>query len=95
MAAVKHSAKAEEVDAVISAGFSAYIGPTIPGIIQSGTIYPVGKEEALKLPELELAISKRPGVAGLVVDGATLPEDRIKVKKRGEPLYDAYVALRK
>lgn len=76
-----------------SAGFSCYIGPNIPGIIQKGTIYPVGKAEAVKLPEVELAVSQRPGVAALIVDGATLPEDRVKVKKPGEPLYAAYRSL--
>jgi len=87
--------KTEEADAVISAGFSAYIGPNLPGIIQTGTIFPVGRDEALKLPEVELALAKKPGVAKLIVDGMTLPEDRIKVKKPGEPMYNAYIALRR
>lgn len=87
--------KTEEFGTVVSAGFSAYIGPNLPGIIQTGTIFPVGKDEALKLPEVELALSKKPGIAKLIVDGTTLPEDRIKVKKSGEALYNAYIALRK
>ncbi len=85
----------KEAEAVISAGFSAYIGPNLPGIIQSGTIFPVGRDEALKLPEVELALAKKPGIANLIVDGKTLPEDRIKIKKPGEPLYNAYIALRR
>ncbi len=84
--------KAAKAD-VESAGFSCYIGPNIPGVIQKGTIYPVGKAEAVKLPEVELAVSQRPGVAALIVDGSTLPEDRVKVKKPGEPLYAAYRSL--
>lgn len=84
--------KAEKADAV-SAGFSCYIGPNITGVIQKGTIYPVGKESALKLPEVEIAVAARPGIVPLIVDGSTLAEDRVKVKKPGEPLYAAYRKL--
>ena len=84
--------KAVKADAE-SAGFSCYIGPNIPGVIQKGTIYPVGKADALKLPEVEIAVASKPGVASLIVDGATLAEDRVKVKKPGEPLYAAYRSL--
>ena len=84
--------KAAKADAE-SAGFSCYIGPNIPGIIQKGTIYPVGRAEAIKLPEVELAALKRPSIVALIVDGSTLSEDRIKVKKTGEPLYAAYRSL--
>lgn len=87
--------KTEEPDAVVSAGFSAYIGPSIPGCIQTGTIYPVGKAEALELPEVKLAIATYPGVAEFVVDGATLPEDRIRIKTPGDPLYKAYRDFRR
>lgn len=85
----------EKPDAPKSAGFSVYIGPSLAGIIQTMTIYPAGRDEALELPELTLAVEKRPGVADLVVDGRTLPEDRIKVKTPGEELYKKYRALRK
>ena len=37
---------------------SCYLGPNLYGIIQTGTIYPVSKEEALKLPEVKMAIDK-------------------------------------
>jgi hypothetical protein len=78
-----------------TAGFSVYIGPSMAGIIQSMTIFPVGREEALKLPELALALEKNPGIADLVVDGLTLPGDRIRIKTPGDPLYKKYRALRK
>ena len=87
--------KSEKPDAPKSAGFSVYIGPSMVGIIQTMAIYPVGREEALKLPELAMAVEKKPGIADLVVDGLTLPEDRIKVKTPGEELYRMYSALRK
>jgi len=91
----KPNTPVEEADAVKSAGFSIYLGPNITGTIQTATIYPVGREEALKLPELQLALSKKPGIAALVVDGATLPENRIAVKTKGTALYEAYQAVRK
>jgi hypothetical protein len=78
-----------------SAGFSVYLGPSLAGVIQTMTIYPVGRDDALKLPELALAVEKKPGIADLVVDGQTLPEDRIKVKTPGEELYEKYRSLRK
>ena len=87
--------KEGKLDAPKSAGFSVYIGPSLVGIIQTMTIYPVGKEEALQLPELAYAVEKKPGIADLVVDGLTLPEDRIKVKTPGEELYKKYRALRR
>lgn len=87
--------KAPKVEKPASAGFSAYIGPSMAGIIQTMTIFPVGREEAMKLPELAYAVEKKPGVADLVVDGSTLPEDRIKIKTPGEELYAKYRALRK
>ena len=87
--------KAGKPDAPKSAGFSVYIGPSVPGVIQTMTIFPVGKDEALKLPELAFAVEKKPGIADLVVDGLTLAADRIKIKTPGEPLYEKCRALRK
>ena len=78
-----------------SPGVSCYLGPNLHGIIQTGTIYPVGKEDALKLPEVKMAIDKAPGIAALIVDGATLPKDLIRVKQEGTDLYKAYRALKK
>jgi len=90
----KPNTTVEEADAVKSAGFSVYLGPTISGVIQTATIYPVGKDEALKLPELQLALGKKPGIAALVVDGATLAKDRIDVRTEGTALYQAYAAVK-
>ncbi len=77
-----------------SAGFSVYLGPNFPGLIQTGTIYPVGREEALALPEVQAAVARKPGIAVLVVDGLTLPEDRLRVKTKGTELAKAYAAVR-
>lgn len=74
-----------------SAGFSAYIGPTIPGVIQSGHIYGSPRDEALKT--IAPIVEKRPLVAALLVDGATLAVDRIKVKTPGNLLFVNYKKL--
>ena len=76
-------------------GFSAYIGPNLPGIIQTGTIYPVGKKQALEREDVKLALDKKPGIAELIVEGDELAEARIKVKIPGEALCKKYQALRR
>lgn len=70
------------------AGFCVYIGPSIRGVIQSGTVY--RGERSAVLAELAPAIEQRPLIASLVVDGATLPADRIKVKTPGNLLFVNY-----
>lgn len=74
-----------------SAGFSVYIGPSIPGVIQSGHIYDGSRAEVLK--SIAHITKERPLVAALVVDGATLSEDRIKVKTPGNLLFVNYKKL--
>lgn len=74
-----------------SAGFSVYLGPGIPGVIQSGHIYDGSRAEALK--SIAHITKERPLVAALVVDGATLSEDRIKVKTPGNLLFVNYKKL--
>ena len=75
-------------------GVSAYIGPNLPGVIQTGTVYPVGRKQALEREDVKLALSKKPGIAELIVDGDELAESRIKVRTPGEDLYRRYKALR-
>ena len=72
-------------------GFCVYIGPSIQGVIQSGTVY--RGERSAVLTELAPAIEQRPLIASLVVDGATLPVDRIKVKAPGNLLFVNYRKL--
>lgn len=74
-----------------SAGFSVYIGPSILGVIQHGHIYDGPRAEVLKA--LAPIIEERPLIAPLVVDGATLSEDRIKVKTPGNLLFVNYKKL--
>lgn len=74
-----------------SAGFSVYIGPTILGVIQSGHVYDGSRAEVLKA--LAPIVEEQPLIADLVVDGATLPVDRIKVKTPGNLLFVQYKKL--
>ncbi len=74
-----------------SAGFSVYIGPTIPGVIQSGHIYSGSRDETLKV--IAPIVEKRPLVASLLVDGDTLSVNRIKVKTPGNLLHVNYMKL--
>ena len=79
---------------VQSAGFCCYIGPTIPGVIQTATIYMGERAAVLERPEVRLALAAKPAVADLIVDGATLPQDRIAVKTPGTDLYRKFQDLR-
>lgn len=74
-----------------SEGFCVYIGPSIPGVIQSGSVYRGNREKALKA--LAPIVEARPLVAALLVDGATLSADRIKVNTPGNLLYVNYHRL--
>lgn len=73
------------------AGFFMYIGPYIPGLLQSGQIFPGTREEALKA--CAVAVEKHPLAKTLLVPGETLPADRLKVKTPGTALYDNYRKL--
>lgn len=81
--------KAKTVSAKDS--FCVYIGPTIMGVIQNGTIYRGNKETVVAL--LSEEISKRPLLASLIVTSETLAEDRIKVKTPGNLLHVNYRKL--
>lgn len=74
-------------------GFCAYLGPTIIGVIQNGTIYDGEKSDVEK--RLSSVIEKFPLVKTLIVSGDTLPVDRIKVKQPGNILYVNYHRLEK
>lgn len=71
--------------------FCAYLGPSLPGIIQSGTLYSGTKEQVVK--SLSAAVERNPLIAELIVTGETFVEDRIKVKTPGNRLYVYYNKL--
>lgn len=61
--------------------FCIYIGPSIRGTIQSGTIYEGTREETEDL--LSLEIEKYPLIAKLISTDETIAKDRIRVKTTG------------
>jgi len=67
-------------------GFCAYLGPTIRGVVQNGTIYEGTLESVLLL--LAPQIEKYPRIAKLVISGDDLPEARQKIKTKGNYLYE-------
>lgn len=69
-------------------GFYCYIGPSIAGLIRNGAIFRGTREEAFTAAAA--AIEKQPLVKTLIISGDTLPGDRIKVKTRGNALYENY-----
>ena len=76
-----------------SDGFCVYLGPSIRGVIQEGTIYPGTRQAVLK--RLSGVVKEYPAVADLVVTGATLPVDRVRVKTPGNLLYKYYTDMTK
>ena len=72
-------------------GFCVYIGPTIAGVIQSGTIFRGTRSEVLATAAG--ITEKYPMVATLIVAADTLAQDRIKVKTPGNLLYVNYHKL--
>lgn len=66
-------------------GFLVYIGPSILGVIQSGTIFAGDGDAAVKA-----AVEKFPLVKALLIPGHRLAADRIKVKTPGNSLYENY-----
>lgn len=71
--------------------FCVYIGPSIRGVIQSGTVYDGNKEKAKAF--LAPAIEKYPLIAKLLSTDLTIAEDRVKVKTAGNLLNVYYKQL--
>lgn len=89
-------AKKEEISAAAAtkqtdennAGFYCYLGPSITGLIQHGTIY-IGSRRKAMVTAAE-AIEQKPIIKTLIVSGDKLPEARLKVKTPGNALYKNY-----
>lgn len=71
--------------------FFVYLGPSIRGVIQRGTIYPGNPAEPDE--SLQRAMGKYPRIRNLLVSDETLIEDRIQVKTPGTRLYNEYRKL--
>lgn len=74
----------EEKNIGETGNFCVYIGPSIRGVIQSGTIYPGALEKTKEF--LAPSIQKYPLIAKLLSTDKTIAEDRIKVKTAGNLL---------
>ena len=73
------------------ASFCVYIGPSIRGVIQSGTIFDKSLEDTKAF--LATAIEKYPLIGKLISTDKTIAEDRIKVKTAGNLLNVYYTKL--
>jgi hypothetical protein len=65
--------------------FCVYLGPSVFGVIQNGTIYKGTRQEVLI--NLADALTKHPQIATLIVTDKTLATDRVKIKTPGNALY--------
>ena len=82
--AVKKPAKSHNPDS----DYCVYLGPSVLGALQTGTIYRGTKADVLKT--LAPAMERYPLAASLIVTGDALPVARIKVKTPGNLLYVNY-----
>jgi len=71
--------------------FFVYLGPSIRGVIQMGSIYPGNRQEVYET--LDSAIQKYPRIRNLLVSDETLVVDRVDIKKPGTRLYNEYKKL--
>ena len=71
--------------------FCMYLGPNIPGVIQTARVFRGSKHEVCQ--ELAGTIEKYPGVKDLIIPGSRLAEDRVKIASTGTMLNDAYIKL--
>ena len=69
-----------------NSGFCAYLGPTIRGVVQQGTIYEGSLDDVKR--RLAYAIEKYPRIAALISTGDELAENRVKIKTKGNYLYE-------
>lgn len=72
-------------------GVFVYLGPSIRGVIQSGTIYR-GTRQHIK-DNLQYAIEKYPHIDTLIVADTDIADAKAKIKKGGNAISHAYKAL--
>ena len=74
-------------------GVCVYIGPSIRGVIQRGTIYPGSKPKVLADKSVASAVKKYPLIEKLIVSENSIAQDRASVKTPGSLLYLMYQKL--
>lgn len=67
-------------------GFCVYLGPSIRGLVQNGSIYEGTRESVLEL--LSVQISKYPRIGTLIIPGDEIAEARVKLKNKGNYLFE-------
>ena len=72
--------------AKVPCGLCAYLGPSIRGVVQNGTIYEGSRETVLE--QLSGQIEQYPRIAKLIIPGEELPDARVKIKNKGNYLYE-------
>ena len=70
------------------AGFCMYLGPSIRGVIRTGTLYRGTHAQALEAAAV--AVECCPTVRHLIVPDSLLPQARQQVKQPGNALYEMY-----
>lgn len=83
--------KKETVKKTAEPEFCVYLGPSIIGVIQTGTVLPGTKAESIE--SVRGAVERYPLIASLIVSGVSLPEAKIKVRTPGNLLYVNYHKL--
>lgn len=83
--------KAKKIVQMDEPGVFVYLGPSIRGLIQSGTIL-YGTRQNIK-NSLQYAIAKHPHIETLIVADTDIADAKAKIKKGGNALSHAYKAL--
>ncbi len=78
-------------EATVKDGIFVYIGPSIRGVIQQGSIYRGTRESVLL--SLSCALEKHPKIERLVIADRELAAAKQKIKVGGNPLSNAYKVL--
>jgi hypothetical protein len=73
--------------------YYVYLGPTIAGMIQNGTIIQGTKANIREHPVYGAAIKRYPRIERLLVPNTTVSSDRLKVLAPGNALYELYRKL--
>lgn len=83
--------KSKKIAQVEEESVFVYLGPSIRGVIQSGTIY-LGTRQQVK-NNLQFALSKYPKIETLIVKDTEITEAKEKIKKGGNALSHAFKTL--
>ena len=72
-------------------GIYVYLGPSIRGVIQNGTIYRGTRRQVLSA--IAIVIEKYPKIERLIVEDSEIVSSKAKIKMGGNALSNAYKAI--